>query len=63
VKRDQLRHAIGQLLDYGRFVETKTHTVLAPSRPRPDLLALARAVGVDVVYPDGDRWIRVSATA
>jgi hypothetical protein len=39
-------------LDYGRFVESKTRTVLVPSRPRPDLLALARAVCVDVVYPD-----------
>ncbi|MEK8106510.1 hypothetical protein NKG94_17060 [Micromonospora sp. M12] len=58
VTRDQIRHAVGQLLDYGRFVDAKTRTILVPSCPRPDLLAYARSVSIDVVYPDGDGWAR-----
>lgn len=30
VNRDNLRQAVGQLLDYGRFAEAKTHAVLSP---------------------------------
>lgn len=33
VTRDQLRLAVGQLLDYGRFVDAKCRSVLVPSRP------------------------------
>jgi hypothetical protein len=58
VTRDQMRHAVGQLLDYGRFVEAKTRTVLVPSEPRADLLAFLGEVGVDVVFPSGDDWVR-----
>ena len=39
-----------------RFAEAKTHVVLVPSRPRPDLLAYLAAVGVTVVYPGSDTW-------
>src|ERR1044072_1121044 len=42
VTREQPRSAVGQLLDYGRFVEAKTRTVLVLTRPRPDLLDLSR---------------------
>lgn len=59
VNRDNVRQAVGQLLDYGRFAEAKTHVVLVPSRPRPDLLAYLAAVGVTVVYPGGDTWTRL----
>ena len=56
--RDQLRAAVGQLLDYGRFVDAKHRSVLLPSRPRADLLAYLHAVGVDAIYPNGDDWER-----
>lgn len=59
VTRDAMRQAVGQLLDYGRFVDAKTHAVLVPSRPRADLLAYLGAAGVVVVHPDGDRWARI----
>ncbi|MDQ3899801.1 MAG: hypothetical protein M3319_04910, partial [Actinomycetota bacterium] len=49
VNRDNLRQAVGQLLDYGRFADAKTHAVLVPSRPRPDLLAYLAAVGIDII--------------
>lgn len=56
--RDQLRVAVGQLLDYGRFVDAKRRSVLLPSRPRADLVAYLHAVGVDAIYPRGDEWVR-----
>jgi hypothetical protein len=56
--RDQLRAAVGQLLDYGRFVDAKRRSVLLPSRPREDLLRYLHAVGVEAIYPNGDEWIR-----
>lgn len=62
VTRDHLRQAVGQLYDYGRFVEAKIRTVLVPSRPRTDLLAFLQVVGIDAVYPEGDDWVRVAAT-
>ncbi|PZS30695.1 MAG: hypothetical protein DLM61_10155 [Pseudonocardiales bacterium] len=61
VNRDNLRQAVGQLLDYGRFAEAKTHALLVPSRPRPDLVAYLAAAGVTVIYPVGDTWTRLSA--
>jgi hypothetical protein len=58
VTRDQLRHAVGQLLDYGRFVEAMSRSVLVPTRPRPDLLAYLRAAGINIIYPDAEGWTR-----
>jgi hypothetical protein len=58
VERGAIRMAIGQLLDYSRFVEPKPRlAVLLPSVPRSDLLELLRNVGVDVVWRDGDRFV------
>jgi hypothetical protein len=58
VSREHLRMAVGQLLDYRRFVDAATLTVLVPRRPRADLLAYLAAAGVQAVYPDGDDWRR-----
>ena len=59
VTRDHIRLAVGQLLDYGRFVDAKCRSILVPSRPRDDLLAYLRSVGVGVIYPGGHGWERV----
>ena len=59
VTREQIRMAVGQLFDYGRFVEAKTRTLLVPSSPRPDLLEYLRSVLVEVVFPVGDGWRRL----
>jgi hypothetical protein len=56
VTRDQVRHAVGQVLDYGRFVDARTRTVLVPSPPRDGLMAYLQSVWVGVLYPDGYRW-------
>jgi hypothetical protein len=61
VNRDNLRQAVGQLLDYGRFADAKSRAVLVPSRPRPDLLAYLASAGVAVIYPEGAAWQRVDA--
>jgi hypothetical protein len=58
VTRDQLRQAVGQLLDYGRLVDATSRSVLVPTRPRPDLLAYLRSAGINIIYPDADGWAR-----
>jgi hypothetical protein len=58
VTREQLRSAVGQLLDYGRFVDAEVRTVLVPAKPRPDLLAFLAHARVDAVYPDRETWAR-----
>jgi hypothetical protein len=58
VTRDAIRLAVGQLFDYGRFVDAKTRTVLLPSRPRDDLLSYLSSANIDAVYPEADAWVR-----
>lgn len=60
VTRDQIRQAIGQLLDYGRFVPGASRTILVPSRPRQDLLDYVASVGVGVVFPNKSGWIHIA---
>lgn len=60
VTRDQIRQAIGQLLDYGRFVPGASRTILVPSRPRQDLLDYIASVDVGVVFPDEDGWVHLA---
>ncbi len=54
VTREAIRMAIGQLLDYRRFIEpTPRLAVLVPTRPRADLKALLRSNDIACVWPDG----------
>lgn len=57
--RNELRMAVGQLFDYGRFVPHQRKAVLLPGRPRADLLAYLDSVGVAAVFPEGDDFVRV----
>lgn len=52
--------AIGQLLDYRRFVD-KPHklAVLLPEIPRPDLIEYLRANSVTLIAPTADGRIEV----
>jgi hypothetical protein len=61
VTRSAIRLAAGQLLDYGRVVEPRGLALLVPSRPRDDLVAFLRHVGINVIYPDGNDWIRLGS--
>lgn len=48
--RDSVRLAIGQLYDYNRFVEASRRSVLLPTRPGDDLLALIADRGMSCVF-------------
>lgn len=54
----KIRMAVGQLLDYGRFVSASSMAGAGGSRPRADLLAYLAARGVAAVYPTADGWTR-----
>ncbi|MCD2466011.1 restriction endonuclease [Streptomyces sp. MBT42] len=51
VTRENIRMAIGQLADYGRFVDAPNRAVLVPTQPRVDLLDLAAAAGYSFIWP------------
>jgi len=54
VTRNEIRMALGQLVDYGRFVDVKKRALLLPSKPRADILALLSHARVGVFYPTND---------
>jgi hypothetical protein len=57
VERGSLRMAVGQLLDYSRFVEPAPRlAVLLPTAPRQDLQEFLKCAGVDLVWRDGKRF-------
>lgn len=53
--RSNVRMAIGQLADYGRFLTpTPAKAILLPERPRQDLEALLASQGIDAIWPTRD---------
>lgn len=53
--REAIRMAIGQLLDYARFVKPPPQLgVLLPTRPRQDLEVLLTAQAIAIVWPIGN---------
>ncbi|WP_432008849.1 restriction endonuclease [Streptomyces bacillaris] len=53
VTRQAVRAAIGQLLDYRRFLNpTPQLAVLLPAEPRRDLIDLCASMCIEVVWPD-----------
>ncbi len=62
VERGAIRMAIGQLLDYRRFVQPPPRlAVLLPSRPRGDLVDLLKSAGVALVWRDGRKFVEASS--
>jgi hypothetical protein len=58
VERGSIRMAIGQLLDYSRFLTPKPRlVVLLPSRPREDLQELLRSARVDFVWRERKKFL------
>ena len=52
--RENVRMALGQLADYGRFLPSAVRAILLPAKPqRADLLALAHSENVAVLWPEG----------
>jgi hypothetical protein len=61
VERGAVRMAIGQLLDYSRFLDPRPRlAVLLPSLPRYDLRVLLASAGVDIVWRDGKKFLEAS---
>jgi hypothetical protein len=52
VERGSIRMALGQLLDYRRFVEQARCAILVPSQPRSDIAELVRSAGVELYWPE-----------
>jgi hypothetical protein len=50
VERGSIRMALGQLLDYNRFVEQARCAILVPSQPRPDIVELVRSARVELYW-------------
>ena len=58
VERGSIRMAVGQLLDYRRFLDPAPRlTVLLPTEPREDLRGLLQSAGVDVVWRRGKKFV------
>jgi hypothetical protein len=59
VRRESLRMAVGQLLDYRRFeADGVKLIVLLPRTPSADGLDYLRSVGVGAVWPAGDGFVQ-----
>ncbi|MER8183493.1 restriction endonuclease [Kitasatospora sp. NPDC094015] len=57
ITREAVRMAIGQLLDYRRFIDpTPSMALLVPQQPRPDLLHLCASAEVTVIWRHEDGY-------
>jgi hypothetical protein len=54
VTRENIRMAIGQLADYGRFLPGSTPAILVPTKPRKDLIELATSQEIMILWPRGN---------
>ncbi len=52
------REGLGQLLDYGRYVDHKSKALLVPERPIDDLVSFLHTYGVVVIWPEDDDFLR-----
>ena len=62
VDRGTIRLAIGQLLDYLRFIPDAKGCLLLPSRPSDDLLELIESCGFGLVHESDDAWVHIEPT-
>jgi len=62
VERGAIRMALGQLLDYRRFVPNARCVLLLPSKPRADLVALIESAGVGLCWQEGDQFQEEAAS-
>lgn len=53
VDRETLRLALGQILDYQRFVNPKRCTLLVPEMPPHEMIDLFTKLAIRVVWPTG----------
>lgn len=61
-ERDSVRLALGQVLDYARYVHHERRAVLLPNRPDADLVDLLSSYGVSCIYETrADTFERIDA--
>ena len=53
ISREHIRLALGQILDYARYVDHTTLAVLTPSQPADEMIALLIANGVGCIWEAG----------
>ena len=56
--RQAIRSALGQILDYSRFVTHDLRSILIPERPSDDMIELLHSLGVGVTWEDKDSFQR-----
>ncbi|MEP6598088.1 MAG: hypothetical protein ABJB98_01415 [Actinomycetota bacterium] len=56
-----IRAGLGQVLDYGRFIDHRSKALLVPTRPSVDLVELLHAYGVNVIWPTRGGFLRLDA--
>lgn len=60
VERGSIRMALGQLMDYRRFVNGARCAILLPSQPRTDIIELVRSAAVELYWPENGNFIYLS---
>jgi hypothetical protein len=58
IDRGTLRLALGQILDYARYIEPASMAILVPQRPPIDLSSLVLDNGAGIVWPHGSEFDR-----
>jgi hypothetical protein len=53
-----VRAALGQALDYSRFLKHERRSLLLPIKPAPDLVDLLHEYAVGVIWPAGQVFDR-----
>jgi hypothetical protein len=61
--RVYVRSGLGQLLDYGRFIDHKSRALLLPLRPSNDLVELLHFYGVSVIWEEAGSFARSDPSA
>lgn len=57
-RRNSIRTAVGQLLDYRRHVSSEAQALLVPSKPESDLVDFLKNVEIGCIYRDGSSFKR-----
>jgi hypothetical protein len=58
--RHHVRTALGQILDYGRYVEHSRLAVLTPTKPDGEMITLLNSYGVSSIWEDSRKFTRLS---
>ena len=61
--RENIRMAIGQLLDYRKLmrdkIKVKRMAILVPKKPREDLIKLLKELRIKVIFKEKERFVEI----